>query len=292
MHVLGEAAKNPAPQTNNPVEIRAWFNGAFGGAPAPEGVTIETHSIKNFKAEILIPDGKVKSGLIIYFHGGGFVFGNLNTHRPIAAGLAKASKRKVLHVDYRLAPEHPFPAAHEDALAAYEWALSQNYKSSEIALCGDSAGGNLALTTAVTLRDVGRPVPACLGLMSPALDIAGEGESHKTVEDPILPPPLVEMFWQCYGGEMDRRGSQLTPFYGDLSNLPPVLFHVGTWEILRDDSITATNKIKESGGHAEVKIWEDMCHSVQLFAPFVDEGMSSIIEMGQFFDKTISNQEN
>jgi len=289
LHVLDEAAKNPPPQTNNPLEIRAWFNAAFGGAPAPEGVTIETHSIGNFKAEMLTPEGEVKAGLIIYFHGGGFVFGNLDTHRPIATGLCKTSKRKVLHVDYRLAPEHPSPTAHQDALAAYDWAVAQNFKPKEIALCGDSAGGNLALATAVALRDAGRPMPACLGLMSPALDIAGEGESHQSVEDPILPPPLVEMFWQCYGGEMDRYSSKLTPFYGDLGNLPPTLFHVGTWEILKDDSITAAKKIKASGGSAEVKILEDMCHSVQLFAPFVEEGMNSIIEMGQFFDKNISN---
>ncbi len=292
IHVLGEAAKNPAPQTANPIEIRAWFNAAFGNAPAPEGVTIETHSIGNFKAEMLIPKGEVKQGLIIYYHGGGFVFGNLDTHRPIAAGLCKTSKRKVLHVDYRLAPEHANPAAHEDALAAYDWALAQNFNANEIALCGDSAGGNLALATAVALRDAGHPMPVCLGLMSPALDIAGEGESHKTVEDPILPPPLVELFWRCYGGELDRHSPKLTPFYGDLSNLPPTLFHVGTWEVLHDDSVTAANKIKESGGYAEVKILEDMCHSVQLFAPFVEEGMNSIIEMGQFFDKNISSQKS
>jgi len=289
LQVLGDAAKNPAPQTNNPLEIRAWFNAAFSRGPAPEGVAIELLDVGDFKAEMLTPEGDVKPGLIIYFHGGGFVFGNLDTHRSIAAGLCEVSRRKVLHVDYRLAPEFTSPTAHEDAIGAYDWALSQNFSPAEIALCGDSAGGNLALSTAVAIRDAGRTVPKCLGLMSPALDIAGDGESHKTIEDPMLPPPLVDLFWQCYGGDIDRRSSKLTPFYGDLSNLPPTLFHVGSWEILRDDSLSAAEKMSAAGGWAEVKVWEDMCHSVQMFAPFVDEGRDSIAGMGQFFDTHLSS---
>jgi acetyl esterase/lipase len=286
--ILSNAARNPAPQTAEPLEIRAWFNAAFSQVPPLEKVTIEKVTIGEFHAEILTPLQKTGNGLVIYYHGGGFIFGNLVTHKVIAAGIAEASGLNVLNVDYRLAPEHKFPCAHEDAVSAYNWALTQ-YDSEQIGLCGDSAGGNLALATAVTARNSNKPLPACLGFLSPWLDLAGEGESYSGIkDDPILSTQILEFFSVCYAGDTDRHSPFLSPYYSDLSKLPPALFHVGTWEILHDDSINTAKKIVASGGRADVKIWDGMCHSMQLYAPFLDEATVSIQEMGMFFNENIN----
>jgi acetyl esterase/lipase len=221
--------------------------------------------------------------LIIYFHGGGFFFGSSRSHRVVAANLARLSGMTVLAADYRLAPEHPAPAAHDDALAIYKWALDRGYAASAIALTGDSAGGNLALATAVRVRDAGLPRPGALVLMSPALDFTGQSESYRTIADaPLLTPQLMALFTNVYVGKDDPRSPLVTPFDSDLSQLPPALIQVGSWELLRDDSITIAKRLRAAGGVVELKVWEGMCHSWQLFAPMLDEGMSSIEEAASF----------
>jgi epsilon-lactone hydrolase len=287
LNILNAAARNPAPQSPDPLVLRLWFNAAFSQVSRPENVTTEKVQIGEFSAEIVTPLQKTGNGLVIYFHGGGFIFGNLVTHKVIAAGIAEASGLKVLHVDYRLAPEHKFPCAHEDAVTAYEWALTQ-YEAEQIGLCGDSAGGNLALATAVSARNANKPLPSCMGFLSSYLDLACEGESHSKIkDDPVLSGQILEFFNICYAGDTDRHSPFLSPFYDELSKLPPALFHVGTWEILHDDTINAAKKIVAAGGLAEVKIWDGMCHSMQLFAPFLDEATASIKEMGMFFKEHI-----
>ena len=228
------------------------------------------------------PEGP-RAGVLVHLHGGGFVFHDVEVHDASARRLANRTGLAVLSVDYRLAPEHPAPTAHDDAYAAYLWALSQGYQPGSIVLSGDSAGGNLALAAAVRARDSDMPLPSCLVLMSPALDLASEGESHRTMADaPLVNRELMGLFNAVYIGAGDLRSPKVTPFYGDLSGLPPVLVHVGSWELLRDDSITLADRITATGGSAELKVWEGMCHSWQLFAPMLEEGMASIEEAGAF----------
>ena len=281
--ILEISAQNPPPQDAGPAELRDWFEGINAQTPIADGAMIETVSIGPCAAELNRMPNTDPDRLLIYFHGGGFFIGSPRSHRVVATNLARASGAAVLSVDYRLAPEHPAPAAHDDALAAYRWALTQGYAPSAIGLSGDSAGGNLALAAAVRVRDSGLPLPACIVLMSPALDLADDGDSHKTIIDaPLLTPELMGVFNAVYIGDGDRRAPEVTPFHADMAGLPPVLVHVGSWELLRDDSITICARINAAGGRAELKIWEGMCHSWQLFAPMLEEGMASIEEAGEF----------
>ncbi|MBD1549640.1 alpha/beta hydrolase [Roseibium aggregatum] len=288
--ILQVSAENPPPENAGPAEMRVWFEAINEQTPIAEGAMIENLSVGPCGAEMIrMPDTR-PGQLLIFYHGGGFLFGSPRSHRVIASNLARASGAAVLRVDYRLAPEHPAPAAHDDCHAAYRWALDQGYAPSSIALCGDSAGGNMALATAVRARDEGLPLPACVVLMSPALDLADDGDSHRSVVDaPLLTPELMGLFNMIYIGDGDRRSPTVTPFYSDMAGLPPVLVHVGSWEILHDDSITIAERISAAGGTAELKIWDGMVHSWQLFAPMLDEGMASIDEAGAFVKKHLNS---
>jgi len=281
--ILKISAENPPPANATPPQMREWFEAINAQTPIAEGAMIETISVGPCPAELIRLSGGDESRLVIYYHGGGFLFGSPRSHRTIATHLAKASGVTVLSVDYRLAPEHPAPTAHDDAYAAYLWALDHGYAPASVVLSGDSAGGNLALAAAVRARDNGVQLPGCLVLMSPALDLASDGESHRSLADaPLVNRDLMALFNMVYVGAGDLRSPDVTPFYGDVSGLPPVLVHVGSWELLRDDSITIAERINAAGGNAELKVWEGMCHSWQLFAPMLEEGMASIEEAGAF----------
>lgn len=287
--ILEVSAQNPPPDNAGPAELRAWFEAINAQTPIAEGATIAAVTVGPCAAERITLPGSDPGKLVIYYHGGGFLFGSVNSHRVIASNLARASGATVLSVDYRLAPEHPAPIAHQDALAAYRWALNKGYKPGAIMLAGDSAGGNLALATAVKARDTGLPLPSGLILMSPALDFVHEGASHDEHADaPLVNHALMELFSMIYMGDGDRRSPEVTPFYNDMSGLPPVLIHVGSWEMLRDDSVTIAERIKAVGGSAELKIWDGMVHSWQLFAPMLEEGMASIEEAGAFAQKHLN----
>jgi acetyl esterase/lipase len=281
--ILKISAENPPPANATPPQLREWFEAINAQTPIAEGAMIETISVGPCSAELIRLPGGDESRLVIYYHGGGFLFGSPRSHRTIATHLAKAGGATVLSVDYRLAPEHPAPTAHDDSVAAYRWALDAGYAPSRIALTGDSAGGNLALATAVWARDAGLALPSSIALMSPALDLAGDLESHRTNADaPLVNRQLADLFTAVYVGPGDPRSPSVTPLNSNLANLPPVLVHVGSWELLFDDSVTVVERIQAAGGRAELKVWEGMCHSWQLFAPMLEEGMASIEETGDF----------
>jgi epsilon-lactone hydrolase len=281
--ILEMGAQNPPPKSGDPQGMRDWFEAMMAPTPLAAGIVVEPVEIAGQACEWLRPKAAPEGKLILYVHGGGWLFGSPRSHRVIASNLARTSGITVLSVHYRLAPEHPAPAAHDDAFAAYEWALAQGYEGADIAIAGDSAGGNMALATAVRARDAGLPLPAALMLMSPALDLAGEGASHAEMADaPLVDANLMAVFNALYLGERDRKSPEATPFDADMAGLPPTLIHVGTWEILRSDSETIAERMRKAGVAAELRLWEGMCHNHQLFAPFLEEGMASIEEAGGF----------
>jgi acetyl esterase/lipase len=281
--ILQMAAQNPPPANANPQTMRAWAEGITSHTPLAENVVIARVNCGPFEADLVLPAGGDRSRLIIYYHGGGFFFFSSRTYRVTTTNLARAAGYSLLVPDYRLAPEHPAPAAHDDAFAIYRWAIEHGYAPDKVALCGDSAGGNLALATAVRARDAGLPAPAALVLLSPWLDFAEEGASYRnTPDDPILPAPVLDGFKLAYLGSGDRRSSKVTPFYAELNGLPPTLVHVGSWERLRDDAVTVVERLRAAGVAAELKIFDGMCHGWQLFAPMLDEGMASIEESAAF----------
>jgi acetyl esterase/lipase len=281
--ILEMTSRNHPPDNATPDMMRAWVEEATSHTPIADNVRIARVTCGPCDGDRIVPEGGDPSRLIIFYHGGGFFFCSSRTHRVTASNLARAAGCAVLAPDYRLAPEHPAPAAHDDAFGIYQWALSQGYAPGKVALSGDSAGGNLALATALRARDAGLPLPAALALMSPWLDFAEDGASYRdTPDDPIFSGELLELFKHAYLGTCDRRSPKVTPLYADFTGLPPSLVHVGSWEKLRDDSVTVVQRLKAAGVAADLKIFDGMCHTWQMFAPMLDEGMASIEECAAF----------
>jgi acetyl esterase/lipase len=281
--LLALAAQDPPPEHASPVLMREWGESIASHTPLAENVTFERVSCGAMEADLVVPVGGDRSRLTVYYHGGGFFFFSSRTYRVITSNLARATGAAVLAPDYRLAPEHPAPAAHDDAFAAYQGVLGQAFAPGRVALSGDSAGGNLALATVVRARNAGLPLPSSLVLFSPWLDFAEDGAAYRDVaDDPILPKPVLDGFKAAYLGNGDRRSPVVTPFDADLAGLSPTLVHVGGWERLRDDSTRVVERMVAAGVGAELKIFEDMCHGWQLFAPMLDEGMNSIDESAAF----------
>jgi epsilon-lactone hydrolase len=287
--ILEISAQFPPPKNATPQMMRDWFEAINAETPVAEGSMIERVSAGPVGGDLIRLPGSLEDRLIIYFHGGGFFFGSSRSHRVVASNLARASGIQVLAADYRLAPENPAPAAHDDAFAVYQWALDQGYAASSIGLCGDSAGGNLALSVAVRAKAEGLPQPGAIMLMSPALDLAGEGASHKPANDPpLLTKGLMALFNGVYVGGGDLKSPLVTPLYADFAGLAPSLIHVGNWELLSDDSVTLHKRLGEAGVDATLTIFDGMVHSWQLFAPMLDEAMASVEEGAQFLRKHLA----
>ena len=272
-------------------EQRTRLDGlARRGIRTPKNVTVSTTRAGGVHAEWIDPVGFTTNKVILYLHGGGYCICSLDTHRGLAARLALASCARVLIIDYRLAPENPFPAALEDALAAYRWALAQGIPSKQIAIGGDSAGGGLALATAISLREEGQNLPAALFLLSPWTDLTFSGESHRTRKliDPIFSGESSSLnFGPAYLGVHDPSNPLVSPLFADLHDLPPTLIHVGSDEILLDDSTRLEERLRAAGVDARLEIWEGMWHVFQIFAPYVPEAQQAIREIGNFISEQI-----
>jgi epsilon-lactone hydrolase len=223
------------------------------------------------------PDGRV----VLYFHGGGYVMGSCQSHRAVAARFAVGSAISVLVFEYRLAPEHPFPAALDDALKAYRWLLAQHYRPSNITFLGDSAGGGLCLATMVALRERGIALPAAAAVLSPWTDLACTGQSYAH-PDPLAPPGAWGVFAKCYAGQADPATPLISPLYADLSNLPPMLIYVGERESMRDDSTRFAWKAREAGVDVRLEIGAGMIHCYPAFAPLFPEATAAMHDICTF----------
>jgi acetyl esterase/lipase len=221
---------------------------------------------------------------MLYLHGGGYVVGSIATHRGLAGRLSQAAAARVLLVDYRLAPEHPFPAAVDDAAGAYRWLLAQGIEPARLVIAGDSAGGGLTIATLVALRDAGVPLPAAAVCLSPWVDLEGRGDSvtTKAAADPLVHKDMLVQLAAWYLAGADPRTQLAAPLYADLRHLPPLLIQVGTAEILLDDAIRLAEKATAAGVKVTLEPWEDMIHVWQLFAPMLPEGQKAIEGIGVF----------
>jgi monoterpene epsilon-lactone hydrolase len=225
-----------------------------------------------------------RSRHLLHLHGGGYVSGSAAYYRDLTWRLATAARAFVLAVDYRLAPEHPFPAALHDAVAAYRWLLAGGADPSRIAVVGDSAGGGLALALVLKLRDDGLPLPAAIVALSPWTDLALTGLSLKrnAAADPMLNAADAARFADYYLAGADPRTPYASPLHGDLAALPPTLIQVGSDEILHDDAVGVADKLRGAGRHVELEVWPRMPHVWHLFAPFVPEARYAIARIGEF----------
>lgn len=238
-------------------------------------------------AEWVAAEGAADSRVILYLHGGGYIIGSPRTHRALMAKLSQDSGARVLGLDYRLAPEHTFPAAVEDAVAAYRWLLSEGYNPERIALAGDSAGGGLAVAALVQARYVGLPMAAAVVCISPWVDMEGLGESMETraEADPMVGKENLMISARTYLGGSDARAPLAAPIYADLRGLPPILIQVGDAEVLLDDSTRLAGVAREAGVEAQMDVWDDMIHVWHLFAPILPEGRQAIEQAGDFIKK-------
>jgi acetyl esterase/lipase len=235
-------------------------------------------------AEWISTPGAANDRVVLYLHGGGYVLGSVNTHRELIARLSKAANARVLALNYRLAPEHPFPAPVEDATAAYRWLLSQGIKPNRVAVAGDSAGGGLTIATLVSIRDANLPSPAAGVCLSPWVDMEGLGETMTTraQADPMVQKQGLVGMAQLYLGGKDPRSPLAAPLYADLKGLPPLFIQVGDAETLLDDSNRIAEKAKAAGVKVDLEVWPEMVHVWHMFASVLPEGQQAIEKIGKF----------
>jgi epsilon-lactone hydrolase len=267
--------------------MRAGMEQMVGAFPLAPDVKVEKTKLGNIDAEwMAAPDADVGRA-ILYLHGGGYVAGSINTHRDLAGRLSRAAKARVLVIDYRLAPEHPFPAPVEDAVAAYRSMLAQGLKPKRIVIAGDSAGGGLTAAALVAIRDAGLQAPAAGVCISPWADMEGSGDSMKTkaAVDPMVQKATLVNLANVYLAGKDPRSPLASPIYADLKGLPPLLIHVGGNETLLDDAVRLAERARKAGVAVMLEPWDGMIHVWHLFAPMLDEGQQAIERIGEFVRK-------
>lgn len=223
---------------------------------------------------------------LLYIHGGGFVSGNPGRYLPLATHLSRAAKCVVLMPDYRLAPEHPFPAGLDDCVKAHEWMRTHSPTGESVAkatfVAGDSAGGNLTLTTILALRDRKMKLPTGGIPISSTTDLTLESESIKGVYDPVLTWTTMPVFREMYLGKQDPRNPLASPVFGDYHGIPPLLIVAGEHEMLRDDSVRVAKKARAEGVKVKLEIWPGMFHVFQSREPLLPEAVESIDHMAKF----------
>lgn len=266
-------------------ESREGFDAMLSLFPPPEDAQIEEIKIEHMDADwVSVPESR-EDRVLLYLHGGGYVIGNNVGYRDFGARLARAGRCRTLVINYRLAPENPFPAAVDDATMAYRWLLEQGIDASNIAIAGDSAGGGLTFATLVALRDAGVALPASAATYSPWVDLEGVGESAQpgAVDDPMIAVDGLQDMGRHYAAD-DLRNPLAAPLYANLSGLPPVIVFVGTREILRDDSVRIVDNARAAGVDAELHIEEGLIHVWPIFNG-VPEAEVTVAQTGAFFDK-------
>jgi epsilon-lactone hydrolase len=272
----------PMPDPVTVETMRDRINEIGDKFPPPSDAKVDLVALPNCPAEWVSAPGADSSRQVLYLHGGGYVIGSPHSHRNLAYGISKAANAKVLLIDYRMAPEHPYPAAVEDAVHAYQWMLDQGAKPERTAIMGDSAGGGLTVATLVALKDEGIRLPACGVCLSPWVDLEGIGESmtRNAEADPSVRKDALDWFSGLYLNGADPHSPTAAPLYADLSGLPPLLIQVGTIETLFDDSKRLAEKARGAGVDVTYEEWEGMPHVWQLFAPILSEGTDSINKIG------------
>lgn len=264
-----------------------WLRSALEVTPTPspfaKQVRTEDVDANGVRARWFVPNGAAPRRTLVYFHGGGFVIGSLDTHRDPMARLAVRAGARVLGVDYRLAPEHRFPAAHDDALAATRWVLAQGVDPRSLALAGDSAGGNLAVATLCSLRDAGDPLPAAAALLCPWVDPPAKGGSMDTNADADFGDRALLYGWFLDYVPDAVRDPRVCPIDAKLEGLPPLLIQAGGAELLLDQIVAFSERAKQAGVDVSLTVEGEMFHDWQLQAQLLPEGARSMEEVARFF---------
>ena len=278
--------------TENPIikpgdslaDMRKGLDGLGAMTPRLAGVTASVVDAGGVSAEWITPEGADQKRVVLYLHGGGYLLGSVNSHRAMLERLAKAAGSRVLALNYRLAPEAPFPAAVDDAVAGYRWLLAQGIAAKHITIAGDSAGGGLTIGALLALRDAGDAMPGCAVPISPWNDMEGTGASMQTraAVDPMVQKAGLSEMAGAYLQGADTKNPLASPLYGNFKGLPPMLIQVGDAETLLDDTTRIEPKLKAAGVDVTVEVWDEMIHVWHLFAPMLDKGQEAIDRIGAY----------
>jgi len=254
------------------------------------GFKYEETVVGDMKAEWITPSGADETKVMLYFHGGGYATGSINTHRALVSQIAKGAGIKALLINYRLGPENKYPAPIEDAAAAYQWLLQKGYSPSQIAFGGDSAGGGISISALLYLRDKNMPLPKCAIALSPWLDHTMSGDSHSSHKD-IDPMLIAEGFpiWsKNYLGDADPKSPYASPIFHDLQGLPPVYIQVGDEEMLLDDSIRFAEKAKSAGIEVVLDIYPKKFHVFNAFWLVLPNAREANKKLGAFLKEQLN----
>jgi epsilon-lactone hydrolase len=274
-------------------ELRRLLAELTSAQPVPVGVTVTAAALGGVPAAEITIDGIDSRHVVLYFHGGVYVLGDAISAAGLAAQVGQRTGAKVISVDYRLAPEHPYPAAVDDALAAYQALLLAGTDPANIAFAGESAGGGLAVATLVTARDHGLPLPAAAFVMSPYADLtlAGETMDTKRAADPLLSRENLQARVPDYTAGQDPAADLISPVFADLSGLPPLIIQAGTHEVLLDDAVRLARQAAVADVAVTLDITPGVPHVFQAYSPILDEAAAALDRAGQFLSAHLAGAE-
>ncbi|MFZ5669452.1 MAG: alpha/beta hydrolase [Pseudomonadota bacterium] len=265
-------------------DLRGVYDAVGTQFPAAPDVALRADRVGEIAGEWARSPGSDADRVILYIHGGGFAVGSIASHRHVAIELGRLAGAGTFAIDYRRSPEHPFPAAQEDCLAAYRFLLDAGFAPERIALAGDSAGGGLAVSTLIAARDAGLPQPACAVCLSPWFDLEVEGASMtaKAAEDPLVQREALLGMAALYLGGAASDHPLASPVHGDLSGLAPLLLQVGSAETLLDDSVRLAGVAGAAGVDVRLEVWPEMVHTWHFFHPILGEGRRALAVAGDY----------
>ncbi|EJC78944.1 esterase/lipase [Rhizobium leguminosarum bv. trifolii WSM2297] len=266
---------------------RTAFRTLMETMPGPTRVQVRQVDADGVDAELMWParlHHPIGRRVILYIHGGGFSGGSIRTHGLLAGSLAKAASSDILLIDYRLMPEYTYPAQINDALTAYRWLLDNGYRSENVIVAGDGAGGNIAIETVLRQMKAAKPLPAAVVALSPITDLAATGGSmtSNVDSDPLVGKASIETLRKPYLGSRSPTDPQASPLYADLTGFPPLLLQVGSGEVLLDDTLRLADKARQAGVDVTTEIWAGMPHQWQLFPSLLDDADRSSQSIAEF----------
>ena len=273
------------------VDLRKGMEALADALPIEDSCEISQGMIGERSCLIIFPADVIAERKVLYFHGGGYVSGSADTHRGFASQIAAELRAELTSVNYRLAPESPFPAAVLDGVSAYRTMLERGIDPKEIVIAGDSAGGGLTLATILKARDIGLPLPAGLVVMSPWVDLTSSGESYVALDgvDGMVSHASIEFSKHAYLGGQDPREPIASPVFADLNNMPPLLIQVGAKEMLLSDATALAERAGLANVDVTLEVYADMSHVFQARYPEIQRAHQAIQRIGEWVDRLLAN---
>ena len=271
-------------------ERRANMDAWDKAYPVADDVTVASAKVAEVPVEWITAPNASEDAVLLFLHGGGYVIGSPDSHRHLVANLSEETGVQGLLVDYRLAPEDPFPAAVEDAISVYAALLTHGFEAEEIVVAGDSAGGGLVIAMMLAIRDANLPLPAAGICLSPWNDLTGTAKSLETNAsvDPTVTKESLDFFAGEYLGEEDAQNPYASPLFGDFTGLPPLLIQVGSVEVLLDDAVMLAERAKEAGVSVTLEVWDEMIHVWHRYYPVLQEAREANARIGEYVRGIVS----